>query len=203
PTPIELTCNETVFQRARQNAVESGTDPDDVDFECRLPNAFVADPPLDQVVAANLELGARGIAAGIEWHLGLFRHTNRDDIVFQTTGRATGLFGAVDRTRRSGAEIAVRSSWQSRDWSPAHTRLDATFEDTFSVLSPEHPQADEADRLPVRAGDRIPGIPRHQLKLGVDWSPGSALSMGADLVHFSGAYLRGDEANLLERTDRY
>ena len=34
-------------------------DPDDIDFECRLPNAFVADPPLEQVVSKNREIGYR------------------------------------------------------------------------------------------------------------------------------------------------
>ena len=30
------------------------------EFECRLPNAFLADPPLDDVVARSFELGSRG-----------------------------------------------------------------------------------------------------------------------------------------------
>ena len=41
PTPIELACNEGVFELAVKFAVERGDDPDDVDFECRLPNAFL------------------------------------------------------------------------------------------------------------------------------------------------------------------
>ena len=39
PTPIELACNEGVFEVAQRFALERGDDPDDIDFECRLPNA--------------------------------------------------------------------------------------------------------------------------------------------------------------------
>ena len=41
PSPVELTCA-------------------DEDDPCRLPNAFVADPPLEQVVAKTFEAGVRG-----------------------------------------------------------------------------------------------------------------------------------------------
>src|SRR5690606_28079543 len=41
PSPVELTCA-------------------DEDDPCRLPNAFLADPPLEQVVAKAFEAGVRG-----------------------------------------------------------------------------------------------------------------------------------------------
>ena len=47
PTPVELTC----------------ADPED---PCRLPNSFVSDPPLDQIVAGTWEGGARGSRGGVE-----------------------------------------------------------------------------------------------------------------------------------------
>ena len=91
PTPIELACNEYVFDLAVEYAIADGGEADDVEFECRLPNAFLADPPLDDVVARNLEIGARGTLGGdTSYGLGLFRTDNENDILFQTTGRATG-----------------------------------------------------------------------------------------------------------------
>ena len=36
----------------------------DPDQPCRLPNSFQADPPLDQVVNRNIEIGARGVQDG-------------------------------------------------------------------------------------------------------------------------------------------
>ena len=92
PTPIELACNEGVFDLAVQYAIEDGEDPGDVDFECRLPNAFLADPPLNDVIAKSFELGGRGYINAIRYNLGLFSTTNHNDILFQTTGRSTGLF---------------------------------------------------------------------------------------------------------------
>lgn len=98
PTSIELACNEGVFELAQQYAIEEGEDPDDIEFECRLPNAFLADPPLDDVVTRSFELGARMTVGTTNYSLGLFRAVNRDDILFQTTGRSTGLFANVDAT---------------------------------------------------------------------------------------------------------
>lgn len=203
PTAIELACNEGVFEIARQNAIEEGEDPDDIDFECRLPNAFLADPPLDQVVARSFELGVRGLAAGLSYHVGVFHTTNEDDILFQTTGRATGLFANVDETRRMGLEASLYGRLSSLDWYASYTYVEATFEDDFNVLSPAHPLADEEGEVAVEAGDRIPGIPDHQLKLGGDWRFGGGWSIGAEAMYFSGQYLRGDEANALDELDGY
>ena len=67
PTPSELGC----------------ADPED---PCRLPNAFVADPPLEQVVARTIEGGLRGRASGVSWSGSIFRTVNRDDILFISSG---------------------------------------------------------------------------------------------------------------------
>jgi len=60
-----------------------------------------------------------------------------------------------------------------------------------------------ADKLRVSSGSSIPGIPQHQVNLGVDFSLNDRFEWGADVVVRSGVYLRGDEANLLDRTDGY
>ena len=97
PTPIELACNEGVFAIARANAIAAGEDPDDIDFECRLPNAFLADPPLEQIVAKTIEFGVRGDIGSVRHRLGYFHTDNNNDIIFQTTGRGRGLFANVLR----------------------------------------------------------------------------------------------------------
>src|SRR5262249_61302928 len=71
---------------------------------CRLPNAFVADPPLDPVIARTYEFGLRGkLPLGDEllWSLALFRTDLKDDIMFivAETGGA-GFFQNVAKTRR-------------------------------------------------------------------------------------------------------
>lgn len=199
PTPIELSCNEVTFERASQLALERGEDPDDIDFECRLPNAFVADPPLEQVVARGFEFGMRGrFGNHTDYHLGAFHITNRNDIVFQTTGRATGLFANVDRTRRSGIEATLGGRTGPLEWFGAISYIDARFADEFSVSSPNHPLADAAGEIAVERGDRIPGIPRINLKFGADYALTEAFEVGADVIYNSGQSLRGDEANELD-----
>ncbi len=203
PTPVELSCNEGVFEVARRIAIEDGEDPNDIPFECRLPNAFLADPPLNQVVAKGVELGVRGVWHGVQHRLGYFRTSNFDDIIFQATGRATGLFANVDETRREGLELAFSGRTFGLDWFAAYSLIEATFETSFKALSPNHQQADANGEIQVRAGDYVPGVPRHQLKLGADYRLPFGLSVGADLLFNAEQFLRGDESNQLAPVDGF
>ena len=197
PSPVELAC-----------ASE--------DAPCNLPNAFLADPPLEQVVAKSAEIGLRSEGSeGLRWHVGGFYTINRNDIVFQTTGGPqanVGFFDNVGDTLRTGIELSLSQRLQRLSWSFEYSYIAATFDDAFIVHSPHHPIfADEpdspaivgAEKLLVTAGSDIPGIPRHQANLGVDYSLNDRLELGADVVVRSGVHLRGDEANLLDRTDGY
>ena len=203
PTPIELACNEGVFDLAIQFAIAAGEDPNDVDFECRLPNAFLADPPLDEVVANSIEIGSRGFINDLGYSLGLFHTVNKDDILFQTTGRSTGLFANVDQTRRRGIEAKLSGRRQNLDWMAAYSYIDATFQDSFNSLSPNHEFADDSGEITVRSGDRIPGIPRHQFKLVSDYRITEGFSVGLDMISNGGQHLRGDESNQLDEIDGY
>ena len=202
PTPIELACNDRVFNIARAAAIADGEDPDDIEFECRLPNAFLADPPLEQVVTKSFEIGARGNINGVNYHVGFFHSENNNDILFQTTGRATGLFANVDKTRRLGFESAFNGSVGKLDWFLAYSYLEATFEDDFEVLSPNHPFEDDGE-IDVESGDRIPGLPKHSLKLGADFHISEKLSVGFDVRYNSNQTLRGDESDQLDGIDGY
>jgi len=187
PTPIELACA-------------------DPDAPCTLPNAFLADPPLEQVVTKSWEGGFRGNFKGTTWHVGGFRAVNYNDILFISTGGATGnqgFFSNVGETMRMGSELGLSGTWQRLDWFLNYTYTTATFETPFISASQNHPQADVNGDIQVRAGDRIPGIPAHTLKIGGDYQLTSKLNVGADMLYNSGVYLRGDEANLLNTTDGY
>jgi outer membrane receptor protein involved in Fe transport len=187
PSPVELTC----------------ANPDD---PCRLPNAFLSDPPLDQVVARTIEAGARGLWRGMDWHVGLFQTTNENDIIFISAGALTnqGFFDNVGDTRRLGAEASLtgRSFDERLLWALHYTRLDATFRDSFSVTSPNNPAAIDGE-VPVPAGSRIPGVPEDLLKLSADFAFTPRLSLGADLLYQSEQFLRGDEGNLLDPLHGY
>jgi hypothetical protein len=189
PTALELTC-------------ASPTAP------CRLPNGFVADPPLDQVVARTFELGVRGRLArgalGLTYNVAAFRTTNHDDILFISAGPIAnqGYFDNVGQTRRQGVEAGVfaRARLGARggrlDVSLHHTLLNATFETPFSALSANHPDAVNG-AIAVPAGARLPGAPRHIGKATVTWTYADRLSLAANAVFNSSQFRRGDEANLL------
>lgn len=182
PTPSELSC----------------ADPDD---PCRLPNAFVADPPLVQVVARTVEGGVRGRAdgPGVSWNASFFRTTNRDDIIFVSSGALTneGHFENVGDTRRQGLEVAASgAAGPGVRWSAAYTFLRATFETPLTLSSPNHPDEEDGE-IAVAPGDTIPGVPRHHVKAGVTVTVGRT-SIGATMAAGSSQFFRGDEGNLLE-----
>ncbi len=180
PTPVELTC----------------ADPDD---PCRLPNAFVADPPLDQVTTTSAEVGLRGSRGSVRWSAALFHSDSADDIIFVSSGAGTsaGYFTNVDATRRQGLELWVRGRSGPVNWDASYTLLEATFQDRLTLSSPAHPMAMEGE-IEVEPGDFIPGVPRRQFRAGADLTVGDRVVFGARLRRDSGRYLRGDEANLLE-----
>ena len=195
PTPVELTCA-------------------DPDAPCKLPNDFVSDPPLKQVVAKTWEGGLRGAFSAdgngdrVNWHVGLFRTTNADDILFQSTGGTQsneGFFANVGDTRRQGVEASLSGTLLDKrlDWYANYTYLDATYLTGFSENSANHPDADDDGLIFVKKGNRIPGLPKHSLKLGADFAVTKALSVGGDVIANSGQFLRSDEANLLGETAGY
>ena len=205
PTPIELACSEELAFNPETGELE----------ECRLPNAFLADPPLDEVVSKSLDLGLRGDRAGVSWTLGAFHTRNLDDIIWQTgQTRAHGLFRNVDETLRVGLEASAAGGTGPWRWDVGYTFVRATFEDDFEVLSPNHPAIPEtedgeggegegAGTRPVRAGNSVPGIPEHLFKAAVEYAIDDRWSVGMDLVAVSSSYLRGDESNELDRLPGY
>ena len=207
PTPIELACSEELSRNRITGEVE----------ECRLPNAFLADPPLEEVIAKNFDFGLRGtMPEDWNWSLGAFRTLNENDIIWQTgQTRAHGLFKNVDKTRRLGVEAALAGSRGGWSWNVNYSHVLATFEDDFNVLSPNHPantalRGDDDDEeggmhstRPVGAGNEIPGIPNHLLKAALSRDFTDRFSVGAEMIAVAGSYLRGDESNELDELDGY
>lgn len=187
PTPVELAC-------AHPEA------------PCNLPNTFLADPPLDDVVSRSYELGLRGRAKYLErWQVGLFHTANQDDILFQTTGGVSsnqGFFTNAADTVRMGLEFNLAGTVNKWRWFANYSYLQATFEDDFLSHSPNHPSAVDGV-VQVGSGDRLPGIPQHNFKVGASYLFSERLKTSFDLIANSGQYLRGDEANLDDKTEAY
>jgi iron complex outermembrane receptor protein len=184
PTPAELGCSDP----ARP---------------CLLDNFLVADPPLQQVVSHTYEAGLRGrFDAGpqngqLVWNLGLFHTRNSNDIINVASDIAgRGYFQNAGDTLRRGFEAAV--TFQSKEWQvyANYTYLEATFQSTMTLQSPDNPMAAPDGTITVTPGNVMPSMPRHRFKTGAEYTFDEKWKVGADLLATSGQYMRGDESNL-------
>lgn len=183
PTPAELSC------AGPQNS-------------CSLANFFVGDPNLKQVVAHTIEVGVRGTTSPFEgaklsYNLGLFRSTLDDDIALVnsvTQGRA--YFTNIGQTRRQGIDLGMRLRTERWNAYIAYSYIQATYQSGFVEASGNNPAADANGNITIQPGDRLPGIPMHQVKFGGNYQVTDAWTVGATALYASSAYLFGDEANL-------
>jgi len=180
PTPVELTC-------ADPNA------------PCRLPNAFLADPPLEPVVSKTIEAGARGkFNRDFGWNAAVYNIDLSDDIHFISSGGAgtnTGYFDNIGTTRRRGLELGttyVAGGWLLH---ANYSYIQATYETAFTINSPNNSTADVNGDIQVTPGDSIPGVPEHLFKLRAEYAFLQKWSTGVTLNYFSDQYARGDENN--------
>jgi iron complex outermembrane recepter protein len=197
PSPMELSCA-------------------DPQAPCKLPNSFVADPPLEQVIAKTYEGGFRGdlddlLGDGdLAWNLGYFHTINSNDIIFRRDASSNlisrGYFDNVGKTRRYGVEAGTTLNYPQLfssidDWhfSSNYTYLNAQFLSGFDSLNPIDPE----QIAPVSKGDRIPGIPEHLFKAAVSVDLWQRLSLGLDGVYSGARYFRGDEANNFAKLGGY
>jgi iron complex outermembrane receptor protein len=193
PTPAELSCA-------------------DPEAPCRLPNAFLSDPPLDQVVTRSVELGARlsrelDADTAVAASFALFVARSRQDILFVAGSLVgTGYFRNAGTTQRAGLEASLSARRGSVETYLRYQLLRATFESSLLLPGANHPGATvtpEGGVIPVEPGDRIPGLPTHSAQLGADVQPIARLSVGGWLALSSSQYFRGDEANLLRPLSGY
>jgi iron complex outermembrane receptor protein len=185
PSPIELGCAD------RANP-------------CSLPNAMQADPFLAQVVTQTFEAGARGKAGKLRWNATLYRADNRDDILFVGTSTSQGYFTNFGRTRRAGIELGAATDIGTVSLRADYGYVKATYQSAACLLAANNSTRGQTaactaggqdDEILVQAGNRIPGIPLHSLKLGADWHAGADWTLSADLVAYSSQFLRGNENN--------
>ena len=178
PSPMELTCADPAAP-------------------CKLPNSFLADPPLKKVVSKTIELGARGkVGDKSTWNMAVYRTDLKDDIQFTTDGTTiAGFFQNVGKTRREGLEVGGSTKFGDFTLGARYAYLKATFQSAFSVSSPLNSSADSSGAIQVTPGDRIPGLPEHNLKVRLDYDWNERLSIGTNVLYASGVFARGDENN--------
>lgn len=175
PTVIELGC----------------ADPDE---PCRLPAGLQADPYLKQVKSTTVEAGLRWpLAPGMRFNLAAFRTDNKDDILFRSTSVTgqLGYFANFPKTRNQGVDTEFAVTSGAFDVGIGYSFLKATYEANGVLRQGER-------NVTITPGTRIAGLPRHTLKLAVDWRVGDGLTVGSDLQAVTSRGVSGNEDGLLE-----
>ena len=186
PTPSEIECS-------------------DPTRPCLLPSNLAGDPPtLRQVVARTVEAGLRGsfAAAGqdagrLTWNAGLFRILSSDDIYGIATSVSSGYFQNIGSTRRQGFEGGLDYARGPFKAYANFSFVDATFRSPLTLPSASNPYRNANGDIQVLPGDRLPGIARQRLKVGVDYQVTAAFSAGATVSVVGNQNYYGDEANYL------
>ncbi|MBV6800605.1 TonB-dependent receptor [Xanthomonas campestris pv. lawsoniae] len=162
---------------------------------CRLPTGLQADPRLEQIISRTYELGARWTpSADRNATLSVYRADNRDDILFlRAPDTQLGYFDNVGRTRYQGVDAALHLRSGDWQWSAGYSYLDATYRSDGQLLSGERVIA-------LRPGLRIAALPRHNLKLGVEWQR-DALTLGVGVRAVSGRVASGNEDGQVDNAE--
>ena len=168
---------------------------------CLLEGSLVADPPLSQVVSHSYQAGARGnigLADGkLDWNVSLFRTDSDNDIVaLASTIAGRGYFTNVPSTQRQGVDVSAR--YAASGWSAyaSYSYLDATYQFTGTLASPNNPNADASGNVVVTPGRRIPLNPANTVRAGGDVNVMEAISLGGELAFTGSQYFDGDPSNL-------
>ncbi|MGB8599250.1 MAG: TonB-dependent receptor, partial [Burkholderiales bacterium] len=180
PSPVELTCADPAAP-------------------CKLPNNFLADPPLKPVISKTIETGARGkLGNGAQWNLAIFRTDLSDDIQFISSGGAinAGYFQNVGTTRRQGMEWGIADKFGALDLTVRYSFIRATYESAFTAHSPNNSSADANGDVAVQPGNKLTGIPQQAFKFRAEYNWDENFSMGANWIAVSSQYPRGNENNL-------
>lgn len=189
PTPLELGC----------------ADPNN---PCLIAAFLVSDPPLKQVVSKTVEAGLRGTRelniGTLGWKIGGFRAINYDDILAVPVPGRTGFgyFTNVGRTRRQGLEAELNIKSPTLQLQASYSFVDARFLDALTLGS-NSPFADAGGHIQVLPGNQIPAIPRHRVKVGVEYAVTDEWKVGGHALFVSSQYLVGDESNQYSKLPSY
>lgn len=178
---------------------------------CRVPNAFISDPPLNQAVARSVEGGLRGRWSGgqgsVDWSVAVYRTQIRDDILFVASPEliGTGFFQNAGDTKRVGLDAELSGQVSRFNWYASYGWIEATFESPIELPGNDevNDATTDAGVIEVEPGDRIPGIPRHSFKAGILQGVTSAWNFAFETVVGSSRVFLGDEGNDQVELDGY
>ncbi len=169
--------------------------------QCTLPTTLSGDPYLPQIEATTHDIGLRGQwGENIQWNLGAYQTDLKDDIYFVAVGNGQGFFDSIGDTRRRGIEAGLNGKKNKLGFSLNYALTDATFQNEFFMISPDNSSAVYVPVLgrgviQVERGDRMPGVPLHNLNASVSYDVTDKWTVGLGAVVHSESYVRGNENN--------
>ena len=165
------------------------------DQPCNLPTQMADDPPLNQVVAKTIELGARGrLSNGVSWNATIYDASNYDDILFVNASSASGAgyFTNVSKTTRQGVDLGLAFNTNKGSMNINYGYLLARYGSEINLPNEVNSSA-SSDLISVKKGDYLPNIPKHHLKIRSDYQFKQGFNVGATISAFTKSYMMGNE----------
>lgn len=185
---------------------------------CTLPTALSGDPFLPQIFANSYEFGVRGKVFGDwDWNAGIYRTDLKDDIYLVGITADRSFFDTIGDTRRQGIEFGFSGKVGIFDLKVNYGYTEATFQSHLFMMSPHNssaavrnPTADFyqvlydstgrplvalQDMIEVQPGDRMPGVPLHNINVGMDVHVTEDWTFGVNMIAHTSSFVRGNENN--------
>jgi len=171
---------------------------------CSLPTTLSGDPYLPQIKATSFDLGMRGQwGENAVWNLGVYRTKLKDDIYMIGFPGGWNYFDTIGKTQRQGLEAGISGAFGKWDISVNYSMTEATFEDTFWMPADDNSSSVEgfwgnyefSRVIQVKPGNRMPGVPLHNLNATINYSVTPKWKVGISAVAHSFSYVRGNENN--------
>ena len=176
---------------------------------CSLPSTLSGDPYLKQVRSATLEFGGRGyLTPQVQWNATVYQTDLTDDIYFVSFTPERSFFQNIGNTRRRGIEMGLQGKVGKWGFRTSYSLTDATFQDSFSVASPNNSSAGNVlqregtlavatgyQQIRVHPGDRMPGVPLHNFNATLTYEVTPDWTLGFTGILHSDSFIRGNENN--------
>ncbi|MCB5183844.1 TonB-dependent receptor [Methylobacillus gramineus] len=171
---------------------------------CSLPTTLSGDPYLPQIKATTWDFGMRGkLSDNVDWNLGIYRTDLKDDIYMIGFPGNRSFFDTIGSTRRQGVEAGITAAFEKWRLRLNYALTEATFQDNFwmpandnsSSVEEFYGNKDYSRRIQVNPGNRMPGVPLHNINATVSYQVSEKWQIGLTAVAHSFAYVRGNENN--------